>query len=198
MRRFICLAAFFLVLAWGPAHAQSADNAQVPDSIKVMMQDQYPYGGADGGGNYKAVRGMLNPNGTLIVQMLIFCIFLLIMGRLVFKPTVKVLDERSELVHRNHREAKDFTAKARAMQKEYDQKLAEVRLQAAKVISDRVHEAHDQAQTELIERQSALKDSVQAVRDDLAQQLAGQQDEVEKQVPELGKAMASKLLGREL
>lgn len=206
MHRTVLLGLFLLLAQVLPLAAQEELPTEQPDQPAATkkvdtvepLSDRYPYGAKDGTGNYKAVRGMLNPNGTLVLQVLIFVIFLGIMGKLVFKPTIKVLDERHDLIHRNHREAKDFRAKAEAMQKEYDQKLAEVRLEGARLVSERVHASQDKAQAQLSQRQEQLKTAVAAVRSDLVIQMEAQQQEVEREIPQLSKALAAKMLGREL
>ncbi len=200
------LLGLFLLLVSLPLAAQEELPAEQPDQPAATdkvdtvepLSDRYPYGGKDGTGNYKAVRGMLNPNATLILQVLIFSIFLGIMGKLVFRPTIKVLDERHDLIHRNHREAKDFKAKAKAMQAEYDQKLADARLEGARLVSERVHASQGKAHAQLIQRQEVLKTNIAGVRSDLIAQMESQQEDVDREIPKLSKAVAAKMLGREL
>lgn len=194
--------AFLLILLVAPlCWAQEAVQPVGPapgvkpkEAYHPPIEAHYPAGE----GNYKAVRGMLNPNATLVIQMGIFVVFLLITTRLVFRPTLSKLDERRELIARNLREAKEFKQKAAEMKKEYQSKLADARAHAAHVVVEHEHKARDKSSKAIHQRQEELKASVLERRAQLTAEIEEQKADVEKKAPALGKALASKLLGRKI
>lgn len=195
----VCTAPVWGDAAEAEAPAAHAGGAAAHDDHEPLpIEDKYPYGDGEGRGHYKAVRGMLNPNGTLFLQIFIFVSFLLVMTRLVFRPTIALMDERDEELQRNHREAIEFKNKAVELKKDYDRRLAEARLKGARLISDREQAAKAESLEKLHARQEELKSKLAARRAALVSQMDEQADDVDRLAPELGQNVAAKLLGRDL
>src|SRR5437763_8931824 len=66
---------------------------------------------------------LIDVDGTLLVQFGLFLIMLLVLSRLVFKPYLKLRDEREKSIGGAKHEAKDMEAKARAMVADYDARM---------------------------------------------------------------------------
>lgn len=67
---------------------------------------------AEGGGN------IISPDGSLVIVLLLFIIFVFVLNRILFRPVGRVLDERQTLTE-------GATNEARAARRRYEAKLAE-------------------------------------------------------------------------
>lgn len=70
------------------------------------------------------------PDWTALVQLVIFLVLVVLLSRLLFKPILKLLEKRDDLIHGGKRQADQFTAKAKELMGQYEQGLAEARRRA--------------------------------------------------------------------
>lgn len=181
-----------------PAEASAEEEEQEAPERPLTLQEKYPHGDAEGKGHYLAVKGMLNPNSTMLVQMLLFGITVIIMNRLVFRPAMKILDEREDELKRHHDEQHEFEKQSKALKVEYEQKLHDVRAEASTLLNQHERKAKEVAAQAIQQRQDESKAVIAETRAAFAAEMADQKDVLDRQVPELAKNLASKLLGRQL
>ncbi len=140
----------------------------------------------------------LDLDGTAIAHFILFTAFVVLMKDLIFDPLLKVFDERERRTAGAIDDARELDDKAIALKGEYDQRLEEVRRDAA-VDRDRVRAKLNQLEDEL------AGSARTAVSEQLGTGLAAIQREVgtirkdlEGQRPALASQIASRVLGREV
>jgi len=96
---------------------------------------------------------MLELNGTLIAVILNFIIMMAILNFFLYKPVLKMLDDRKKLIEDNFADAKAKVESARELKENYDHKIAVAENESKKII--------DEAQKF---SETLKKDSIQAAR----------------------------------
>ncbi|HKA17306.1 MAG TPA: ATP synthase F0 subunit B [Blastocatellia bacterium] len=120
---------------------------------------------AEGGGN------IINPDGSLIVVLVLFVIFVFSLNRLLFRPVGRVLDERETLIEGAGNEA-------RAARRMYDAKLAEYEATIRQARAEGYHLAEQQRAAALDARQRVIDEAKAQAHD----QIDGAKQEIEQQV----------------
>jgi len=137
----------------------------------------------------------LVPNATIIVESLIFAIVLFVMWRYVVPPVRNALRERTEMVQRASDESKKADERFAAAEARHREALAEARAEAGKIRDT----ARAEGQKVLDDLRGQANAEVARVRTEGDQQLAAQRDQVvndlEPQVAELSRALASRIVG---
>lgn len=139
----------------------------------------------------------VNPWTALFTLANTIALFL-VLKKFLFKPVMKVIEDRQQEIDEMYTKAGDAQTQAEAMQEEYQQKLS-----AAQATSDRlVQEAtlRGQAREEEILRQAnaeaaAILDKATA---DMAQEKKKALNEAKDEISGLAMAIAGKVVGREL
>jgi len=80
---------------------------------------------------------VINLNATLLIQLLNFLLLMFLLNRILFRPMLKVLDERRERTEGRRKQAAQLDTEAQAIWDDYQK-----RIQTAKAAADR-----DRAQT---------------------------------------------------
>lgn len=137
----------------------------------------------------------LVPNATIIVESLIFAIVLFVMWRYVVPPVRQALRERTEMVQRGNDESKKADERFAAAEARHREALAEARAEAGKIRDT----ARAEGQKVLDDLRGQASAEVARLRREGDEQLAAQRDQVvsdlEPQVAELSRALASRIVG---
>ena len=136
---------------------------------------------------------MVTINFTIVVQLVLFLLFLWVTNRLVLQPILRVKDERD----RRHREdrgaAEADTAEAEKLEADYAAKLAAARREGVV----RVEQARREALHERLEALNAHKQEseaqVKATREEAANQIEAARAAYVRLAPGLAEDIAQKL-----
>jgi F-type H+-transporting ATPase subunit b len=112
---------------------------------------------------------MLSVDYTFIFQSIGYLVLLLGLSRFLFKPIMKVLDERDEKTGATMRKASESDAAVGEKTEEYDRKLREAALKG--------HEERSRLRLEALDREKAV---IEAARAEAASELERMKKEVEK------------------
>ncbi|HEX3782452.1 MAG TPA: F0F1 ATP synthase subunit B [Pseudonocardiaceae bacterium] len=138
------------------------------------------------------------PNGTFIVEVIIFGLVLLIMWRVILPPIQKALGERQDMLDRQVEESREASEKAVAAQERYHAALAEARTESGRIRD----EARAEGQATLDEMRGVAHTEANAVLQRGTEQLAAQRAtasrELQGQIGGLGVALAGRVLGTDL
>ena len=138
----------------------------------------------------------LMPNITLVIQMVTFLVLMVILDRLLFKPMMRVLNERKARTEGRRQIAADAEAEAGNIWESYEKDIIEAKASAdlARVEVIRTAEAKRQAITAVA---TAESDKVLAeIRARVQADADVARDAVQAQVAGLAQEMAQKVLGR--
>ncbi len=117
---------------------------------------------------------MLNLNwSTLLLQILNFIVMVLVLWRFLFKPVVKILDERSTRVTQAIDDAEKKAREADEMRAEYEEKLSEAQEEAIAIhqrTQDELARSKKQLLEETREEISTMREKAQRELDESKQQ----------------------------
>jgi len=141
---------------------------------------------------------ILDIDGSVFVQLFIFIVMALVATRWLFRPYLKMREDRHQGIDGAKDEAKKLSAEADAQLADYEQKLAaarsrandeqrKIRAEAAAHQSDVTEKARAKAQTTIDVARAKVETEVEAARKELL-----------PQAETIAQNIATKLLGREL
>ncbi len=144
------------------------------------------------------VAGVIQIDGTVIVELITFLLMLAILARYVYPEIVRLAEARQRVVAEQLKEAEQSRADAEERLKEAEAKLADARKTAQSVI-DAANKSGEQMRQEL--RQKAEEESRRTV-DAARKEIEAERDEavrsVRKEVAELVVAATEKVIGETL
>jgi F-type H+-transporting ATPase subunit b len=172
LRAVVCALAVFLVpvLAWAAAET----------------------GHAEGGG------GLISLDKSLIVQMFNFIVLLIILQRLLYKPFLAKMNERTEAIKRSLDEAQAARAQAAKQADENAERLRAAYAEAAAIRAQALKEAADE-QRRLVEaaRAEAAK-LVESAKAQTDADIRRAREELRREVSDIAIAVAERLVRKSL
>jgi len=141
---------------------------------------------------------VISLNATLIIQIINFIFLMWFLNKFLFKPVLKILDERKNRVESDFRKAKELEEKIKEGFEKYNMELEnakseganlklKARDEATKVLNEKIEKAKMEANNYL----NQFKQEMEKNKKDLKVQL-------EKDIENLAKTLCSTLLGREI
>jgi F-type H+-transporting ATPase subunit b len=140
----------------------------------------------------------LIPNGTFIIELIIFVIVLLVLGWYVAPAIGKALRERDEMIKREAEESQQATEKLAAAEQRFAEALAEARAESGRIKDT----ARAEGQRTLDELREQASTEVSAIKRRGDEELAAQREqalrELQPHVSELGTTLAGRVIGEDL
>jgi F-type H+-transporting ATPase subunit b len=142
--------------------------------------------------------GLINLDKSLIIQAVNFVILLIVLHRLLYKPLMATMDERSNAIKRSLEEAQAARADAARQQEENAARLKAAYAEAAAI--------HEQARKEAAEEQRRLVEAARtesqrmmdAAKAQLDADIRRAREELRREVSEIAVSVAEKLVRRSL
>ena len=141
---------------------------------------------------------MIELNQSLIIQIVNFIIFLFILNYLIFKPVVRVLNERRERIDGTMEKAQLLEAEVQKKLEEYEQRIEEAKSQAANE-KERLRRQGESISKEMVEKaRKELARDIPIIRKQIAGETDRARRELEKMAQEMARDVACRVLGREI
>src|SRR5437763_6817984 len=115
----------------------------------------------------------LIPNGTFLVELIIFAIVLIVLGWYVGPAVAKALRDREEMVEKTIAESQEANAKLTAAEQRYQEALAEARAESGRIRET----ARAEGQRTLDELREAAHTEAGQVFERGAEELASQREQ---------------------
>lgn len=135
---------------------------------------------------------------TVVVQFGIFIMLLLVLSRFVFRPWLEIHKERSENIEGAREQAGTLDSEADEKFTRYEEKISYARKDAAKVRARVRGEGEERANEILGDARHKTEAKIERARQRTAKSIEKAEVELRRHADEVAKAMASKLLGREV
>jgi len=142
--------------------------------------------------------GLINIDKSLIIQAINFVILLFVLHRLLYKPLMATMEERSNAIKKSLEEAQASRAEAMRQQEENAARLKAAYAEAAAI--------HDQARKEAAEEQRRLVEAARAESQRMMESAKAQLDadvrrareDLRREVSDIAVAVAEKLVRKSL
>lgn len=172
--RFVGVVCAVLVVALAPAVALAASE------------------GGDHGG------GLINIDKSLIVQIVNFAILLFVLHRVLYKPFLAKMDERTQAIKKSLDEAQAARAEAARQQEENASRLAAAHREAALIREQALREASDEARKQIDTAGVQARKLVDDTRAQMDAEVRRAREDLRREVAELATSVAEKLVRRSL
>lgn len=135
---------------------------------------------------------------TIVWAIVNFLILAGILGKFLFKPVIKVLDERAELVRMNIESAENDNAAAASLKEEYASQLQQAQVEAQQIVA-RAKKAGEETKVQIIDeaKDNVVKIKAKASKEIEEEKLAAIM-ELKGEVSTLSFMLAEKIIGRSL
>lgn len=160
-------------------------------SLSVLVGPAAASGGEGGG-------GLISLDKSLIVQMINFLLLLFILSKLLYRPFVAKMEERSHAIKKSLEEAAAARAEAQREREEHAAKLQAAYAEALAIRAQAIKEASEE-QHRLVEaaRREAAR-LVESARAELEQDVRRAREGLRQEVADISIAVAERLVRRSL
>ena len=132
---------------------------------------------------------MVTINSTMLIELVLFLVFLWGTQRYILTPVLKNLDERGESIEQHHTEAEANTVEAESLEKEYRHEIAIIRRNA----DEKVHTIRQKSQQEhrefLIEERAKAEKTIVTIRQEVQKHVESQREAIMAEVPGVVKSI---------
>lgn len=147
-------------------------------------------------GEFEALLGV-NP-WTALFALANFLFLFFMLRKFLFKPVMKMIDDRQKEIDDLYKDAEDAKKDAQAKQQEYDRKLSSAQQTSEQLVREAV--ARGQSREEEILRQANAQASamMDKAADDIAREKKKAVNDAKDEISVIALSIAGKVVGREL
>ncbi|HXH82091.1 MAG TPA: F0F1 ATP synthase subunit B [Candidatus Tectomicrobia bacterium] len=142
--------------------------------------------------------GLINIDASLFVQMINFLVLLLLLHRLLYKPLVAKMEERTAAIKHSLDQAQAARAEAARQQQENEARLRQAHAEAAAIREQALKEAAEEARKQMEAAQAQARRIVEDTKAQMDAEIRRARDELRREVSDLATAVAEKLMRRSL
>ena len=153
---------------------------------------------AEGGAEHGGGGGLISVDKSLIVQVVNFLILLFILQRLLYKPFLAKMQERTSTIQKALDEAKAARAEAARQQEENEARLRAAYAEAAAVRDAALKEAAEESRKHIAAAQAQARKMVEDTKSQLDAEVRRAREELRREVSDLAVAVAEKLVHKSL
>lgn len=141
---------------------------------------------------------MIELNWTFFVQVLNFLILMFVLNKILYKPILKVLDERDERIVGGKEKAKELVSESDALFKSYNDKLQIAKIDALGTKNTARKDASDKANVIIAEAREKAEGIIEKVQQDMAREVERVKKELEPEIGTMAATIAQQILGRKV
>jgi F-type H+-transporting ATPase subunit b len=142
--------------------------------------------------------GLVNLDRSLIVQAINFLVLLLILWRLLYRPLLAKMEERSEAIRKALEEAQAARAEAARQQEENAARLRQVHAEAAAIREQALKESAEERKRLMDAARAEAQRMVESARAQTEADIRRAREELRREVAELATGIAEKLIRKSL
>ncbi len=141
---------------------------------------------------------MLEINNTLIIQIANFLVLLFLLNIILYKPIRKILGQRQEEMRTSEETIEDLTDRSSQLNEELGQNTSAARKDGFKEKEDRKNEGRDEEAKMVQQAIDSVGEKITKAKGDIAHNMAGLRQSLEKEVSLFSQELAEKVLGRSI
>lgn len=117
---------------------------------------------------------MVSLNFTIVVELILFLIFLWVTNKVILKPALRLLDERDDAVTANHEQAETDTETAQQLEAQYSSEISTARREVSLRIEQVRRELNSQHNQKVSEQRKKGDAEVEAAHEEAMKQVEAQ------------------------
>lgn len=141
---------------------------------------------------------MVDLNATLIAQIINFLILVAILAKFAYKPLLQALEDRKNRIANDLQVADQERANAEQLRREYQDSLAQARMQAQAIVEKAAKQADQEAQRQLQEVRAQIEREKKLAQEEIIREREKALAELRGEVITLSMAAASKLIAKNM
>ncbi len=141
---------------------------------------------------------MIELNWTFFVQIFNFLLLMFILNKILYKPILKVLDEREARIVGGQEKAKKLVDESQSILKSYNEKLYSAKIDAMTVKNSSRKQAVDEANVIIEDARRNAETIVLDVQKEMAEEIARVKSELEPEIGVMAGTIAQQILGRKI
>ncbi len=141
---------------------------------------------------------MIELNWTFFVQIFNFLLLMFILNKILYKPILKVLDEREARIVGGQEKAKKLVDESQGILKSYNEKLYSAKIDAMTVKNSSRKQAVDEANVIIEDARRNAETIVIDVQKEMAEEIARVKSELEPEIGIMAGTIAQQILGRKI
>jgi F-type H+-transporting ATPase subunit b len=147
---------------------------------------------SEGGG------GLINVDKSLIIQVVNFVILLVVLHRLMYKPFLAKMDERTQAIKKSLDEAQAARAEAARQQEENAARLAAAHREAALIRDQALREGAEESRKAIEAAQAQARKLVEDTRTQMDAEVRRAREDLRREVADLATSVAETLVRKSL
>ncbi len=141
---------------------------------------------------------MIELNWTFFVQVANFLVLMFILNKILYKPILRVLDERDERIVGGQEKAKKLIAEGSTIFGKYSQKIQNAKVEALGTKNTARKEASDQANIFIEDARKKAEEIILQIQQDMTREVERVKKELEPELGIMAATIAQQILGRKV
>lgn len=163
--------------------------------VAVPLAAGLAWAASEGGGHEG---GLISLDRSLIVQVINFVVLLVILRRLLYRPFLAKMEERTEAIRKSLEEAQAARAEAARQQEENEARLRTAHAEAAAIRAQALKDAAEEQRRLVDAARAESQRLVDSTKAQLDADVRRAREELRREVADLATAVAEKLIRKSL
>ena len=134
----------------------------------------------------------------LLWQLIAFGLLIFLLYKLLYRPVLKMLDERTARIRKGMEDAEDARRMAAQAQDEFDKRLLDARKESQEVLNQATKMSQQTRQEILVQARTEAESLIKRARDEMEAERRQMVTELQTQMADLTVAVATRVLGQTL
>jgi F-type H+-transporting ATPase subunit b len=146
----------------------------------------------EGGGS------LISPDGSLVLILILFVIFVFLLNRILFKPVGLILDQRETLTVGAKAEARAAARRYQVQQMDYESGLRQARAESYRFLEEGRAAALQERAEKVAQAKQGAQEEVELAKSQIARQADEARAQLEKEAGQIARQVSSSILGRQV
>jgi F-type H+-transporting ATPase subunit b len=141
---------------------------------------------------------LIEINFTILMQAFNFFLLLVILNKVLYKPILKILEEREQRIDGQQQQAKAIIEDGQVLQGDYNKKLYNAKIEAMNTKNAARSAASEQANSIIADSHKKAEEIISQMQQQMASELAQAKKELEPELNVMSATIAQQILGRKV
>lgn len=133
-------------------------------------------------------------NATFIISAISFIIFVFIMNAILYRPVIKIMEERETYINTNEENANTAREQAKSLKEEKSKKLKIAKEEASTTVANGTKAFREENQKETEEYIKEQKNKTEIAKDSLNEEAKNSEIELKKGTEDISQIISAKIL----
>jgi F-type H+-transporting ATPase subunit b len=141
---------------------------------------------------------LIEVNFTILIQAFNFFLLLIILNKILYKPILKILEEREQRIDGQQQQAKKIIEDGQVLQGDYDKKLYNAKIDAMNTKNAARSAASEQANSIIDDSRKKAEEIINQMQQQMILELEQAKKELEPELSVMSATIAQQILGRKV